>query len=70
MGLRRAGVGTMKVLLTGGTGFVGAHSVAALVSQGHQIRLLALSRDQVAYLVRHDRPQVPPPSPEDCQVKI
>jgi uncharacterized protein YbjT (DUF2867 family) len=25
----------MKVLVTGGTEFVGAHSVAALVSQGH-----------------------------------
>jgi nucleoside-diphosphate-sugar epimerase len=38
----------MKVLVTGGTGFVGAHSVAALVSQGHQVRLLVRSPDQVA----------------------
>jgi len=38
----------MKVLVTGGTGFVGAHSVAALVSQGHQVRLLVRSPHQVA----------------------
>jgi dihydroflavonol-4-reductase len=37
----------MKVLVTGGTGFVGCHSVAALVSKGHQVRLLVRSRDQV-----------------------
>ena len=31
----------MRVAVTGGTGFLGAHSVAALVAAGHEVRLLA-----------------------------
>lgn len=30
----------MRVMVTGGTGYVGAHSVKALLSAGHQVRLL------------------------------
>lgn len=38
----------MKVLVTGGTGFIGAHTVAALRAEGHDVRLLVRSRDRVA----------------------
>lgn len=31
----------MRVLVTGGTGYVGCHTVAALAGQGHQVRLLS-----------------------------
>ncbi|WP_248964383.1 NAD-dependent epimerase/dehydratase family protein [Sphaerisporangium perillae] len=30
----------MLVSVTGGTGFVGAHSVAAIVRKGHRVRML------------------------------
>ncbi|MPZ99144.1 MAG: NAD-dependent epimerase/dehydratase family protein [Dehalococcoidia bacterium] len=38
----------MKVLVTGGTGFVGSHSVAAIIRAGHTVRLLARSPERVA----------------------
>jgi len=38
----------MKVLVTGGTGFVGSHTVAALVGHGHEVRVLARRPDRLA----------------------
>lgn len=37
----------MLVSVTGGTGFVGAHSVAAITQAGHQVRLLVRDRSTV-----------------------
>jgi nucleoside-diphosphate-sugar epimerase len=37
----------MKILVTGGTGFVGSHSVRALAAAGHAVRLLARTPDKV-----------------------
>jgi dihydroflavonol-4-reductase len=38
----------MRVLVTGGTGFVGAHSVAALAREGHEVRILARDAGRLA----------------------
>ncbi|HEV7979567.1 NAD-dependent epimerase/dehydratase family protein [Amycolatopsis sp.] len=38
----------MIVCVTGGTGFVGAHSAAEIVRRGHRVRLLARDRARVA----------------------
>ncbi len=38
----------MKVAVTGGTGFVGSHTVAALARAGHEVRLLVRSPEKVA----------------------
>ena len=37
----------MKVLVTGGTGFVGSHAVEAILRAGHEVRLLARTPDKV-----------------------
>jgi dihydroflavonol-4-reductase len=38
----------MRVLVTGGTGYLGSHTVAALVERGHQVRLLVRAPQRVA----------------------
>src|SRR5437762_3527257 len=37
----------MRVLVTGGTGFVGSHAAAALSARGHDVRLLVRSPEKV-----------------------
>lgn len=37
----------MRVMVTGGTGFVGAHSVQALVAAGHDVQLLVRNPDRI-----------------------
>jgi dihydroflavonol-4-reductase len=37
----------MHVLVTGGTGYVGSHTVAAVRAEGHTVRVLARGRDRV-----------------------
>jgi dihydroflavonol-4-reductase len=37
----------MRVLVTGGTGFVGCHTVAALVGHGHRVRLLVRAPERI-----------------------
>lgn len=40
----------MKILVTGGTGFVGSHSAAALAAAGHDVRLLVRSREKAKWV--------------------
>jgi nucleoside-diphosphate-sugar epimerase len=48
LGTYRRGELSMRVLVTGGTGYVGCHTAAALAGQGHQVRLLVRARDRIA----------------------
>src|SRR5262245_32486588 len=38
----------MHVVVTGGTGYLGSHAVAALTSAGHRVRVLARSPDRIS----------------------
>lgn len=53
----------MRVLVTGGTGYVGSHTVAALVGDGHEVRLLVRSPERVA-------PALAPHGSPDCETVI
>jgi nucleoside-diphosphate-sugar epimerase len=47
----------MRVLVTGGTGFIGSHTVAALSRAGHEVRVLVRSPHKLANLYReHEVP--------------
>ena len=37
----------MKVLITGGTGFVGSHTISEVLKNGHEVRLLVRSMDKI-----------------------
>jgi nucleoside-diphosphate-sugar epimerase len=37
----------MRVLVTGGTGYIGCHTVAALAGEGHQVRLLVRAHERI-----------------------
>jgi dihydroflavonol-4-reductase len=50
----------LKIMVTGGTGFVGAHSVRALVEAGHQVRLLVRSPDKIDKVLRPMGLDAPP----------
>ncbi len=53
----------MRVLVTGGTGFVGSHTIAALVKQDDQVRLLVRSPNRV-------EPALGPHGSPACEVVV
>lgn len=45
----------MKVMVTGGTGFIGSYVVDRLVSEGHEVTILARNPNKVAGFLEHPR---------------
>lgn len=45
-------VGEMRIAVTGGTGYLGAHTVRALLTAGHKVRLLVASGEDCHELLR------------------
>ena len=43
----------MKVLITGGGGFIGSHLVESQLDQGHQVRTVDLDFDRIGHLINH-----------------
>jgi 2-alkyl-3-oxoalkanoate reductase len=50
---RDSGSGRAKVLVTGGTGFLGSHLVNRLVREGHRVRVLARRMNRLEHLPRN-----------------
>jgi nucleoside-diphosphate-sugar epimerase len=55
-----AGLTGRRIVVTGGTGFIGAHAAAALAAEGAEICLLDVAplRDESAYVLRDHAPRV------------
>ena len=44
----------MRILVTGGTGFIGTHTVRALLAAGHDVKLLVRDEDKARRLWSHE----------------